>query len=326
MTFAVPADGAAGRSGRGTRYDRVGSTRLTGLGSVVLVILIVGLANPPASADRQIMVLVWAALLTVFAVGIAWPLVAIRQISVSASSPRDANVGDRVPIEVDLGSGPGSCEVRVLDPTGAWHRVGSVGRGTIDHLADRRGVFQVVRVEVRVTAPLGILAAHRVHQLVLPHVVEVAPRPLAVSWLPAAAPLDGGSDPVALSALGGDMVRAVRPYAPGDPAHLVHWPSTARTGTLVVRELEPPAPVGQALVVDLRDLGADRERAASYALGAARAVLSSGGELVMCTAEASGPVTERVQSPIAAGRRLARAVAGAPGAPPEGWPVVEIGR
>ncbi|MGN6692919.1 MAG: DUF58 domain-containing protein, partial [Aquihabitans sp.] len=194
------------------------------------------------------------------------------------------------------------------------------------HVADRRGVFRAVRFEVRTSAPLGILSARRVLEAQIGHAVEVAPKPLAVDWVPAPAPIEGGVDDVALAALGGDLVRSVRPYVSGDPAHLVHWPSTARTGALVVRELEPPAPTGQALVVDLRDLGADRERAASYALGAARAVLAAGGELILCTAEASGPVTARVGTSLEAGRRLARAVAGEPGAAPEGWPVVEIGR
>lgn len=313
-----------GRRGRG--FDRVGGSRLTGVGTALLMVLVIGVANPPPAADRQIMVLVWSAGLAAFLIGVVWPLVAIRRISLAASSARDATVGDRVPVEVRTSGRFGSCEVRALDPTSAWHRVDGPGAGTLDHLADRRGVFSLVRLEVRVTAPLGVLAAHRVHVVALPQAIEVAPRPLPVDWLPAPAPLDGGVDPVALAALGGDLVRSVRPYAPGDPAHLVHWPSSARTGTLVVRELEPPAPIGQALVVDLRDLGPDKEQAASYALGAARAVLGGGGELFLCTAEEGGPVAERVRSPLVAARRLARAVAGEPGVPPEGWPVVEIGR
>jgi len=182
-----------------------------------------------------------------------------------------------------------------------------------------------VRLEVRVTAPLGVLAAHRVHEVWLPHAVEVAPRPLAVTWQAAPAPVDGGSHPVAHPALAGDLVRSVRPYTSGDPAHLVHWPSSARLGALVVRELEPPRPVGQAVVLDLRGLGSEAERAASYALGAARAVLAAGGELVLATCEAAGPVVGAVRSPLDAGRRLARAVPGPPGEPPAGWPVVEIG-
>jgi uncharacterized protein (DUF58 family) len=186
-------------------------------------------------------------------------------------------------------------------------------------------VFHLVRIEVRVTGPIGILAAHRVHNIVLPMGIEIAPRPIDVQWVPAAAPVEGAIAPLVGGAPGTDLVRSVRPYTQGDPARLVHWPTTARTGQLVIREMEPPAPYGQAVVVDLRDLGIDTERAAGYALGAALAVLAAGGRLVMCTCEPSGPVTGVVRYPIDAGRRLARAVVGAPGVPPEGWPVVEIG-
>ncbi|WP_421120884.1 DUF58 domain-containing protein [Aquihabitans daechungensis] len=318
----MTAIGRATRSG----FDRVGGTRLTALGTILLLAVVVGVANPPPASDRQILVLVWIGMVAVLVLGIVWPLVAVRRITVTARSPRDASVGDLVPIEVHLDGRAGACEIRALDPTGPWHRAAGTTVGTVPHLADRRGVFRMVRLEVRVTAPLGVLAAHRVFDATIGHPVEVAPKALAVDWVPAGVPLDGGVDTASLAVLGGDLVRSVRPYAPGDPAHLVHWPSTARTGTLVVRELEPPAPFGQVIVVDLRDLGPDKERAASYALGAARAVLAAGGELVLCTAEVSGPVTGRVRAPIEAGRRLARAVAAEPGVPPEGWPVVEIGR
>jgi hypothetical protein len=94
----------------------------------------------------------------------------------------------------------------------------------------------------------------------------------------------------------------------------------------VVKELEPPSAVGQAIVVDLRGLGEDRERAASYAAGAARAVLAAGGALVLCTAEETGPRTAPAASILEVGRRLARAVEGVAGPAPDGWPVVEIGR
>jgi len=312
-------------SNRRRPYDKVGGARLTGIGTAVLIALIYGLASPPDATDRQILVIVWSALLAAFVVGVVWPLLVVRRIEVEASSPRDAFVGQQVPIDVGVSGITRSCEVRVLDPTSAWHRVASASEGIIDHLADRRGLFQHLRVEVRVTAPLGILAAHQVHDVQLPFAVEVAPRALAVDWLPAPAPLEGGAGDVSPASLGGDLVRSVRPYAPGDPSHLVHWPSTARMGSLVMRELEPPTPIGQAVVVDLRDLGPEEEQAASYALGAALAVLSAGGELVLCTAEATGPVTGRVRTPIDAGRRLARAVAGQPGEPPTGWPIVEIG-
>jgi uncharacterized protein (DUF58 family) len=307
-------------------FDRVGGSRLTGLGTALLLVVVFVAANPPRTTDREILAVIAVAALGALVVGIAWPLVAVRRVRLEATSPRDAVVGDLVPLDIGVEGRVRGLEVRALDPTGEWHRLGRAGRGTLPHLADRRGLFWGLRVEARCTAPLGLLAAHRVFSLQLPYAVEVAPHPLTVDWLPAPAPIEGNVHAVVHAAVGGDLARTVRPYVSGDPAHLVHWPSTARTGDLVVRELEPPAPLGQAIVVDLRDLGAETERAASYAFGAARAVLAAGGELVLCTAEAGGPVTGRVRSSIDAGRRLARAVPGVPGEPPAGWPVVEIGR
>lgn len=306
-------------------YDRVGGNRLTAMGAVVLAAVVAGAAAPPQSADRQVMIVIWLGLVGVLIVGVVWPLVTVRRISLSVISPRDVTVGQRVPLTVTISGARHGCEVRALDPTGPWHRAVD-GEGELLHLADRRGLFPLMRVEVRVTAPLGVLAAHRVHAIDLPVIVEVAPRALDISWLPAPAPVAGGALHVAVGAPSGDLVRSVRPYEQGDPAHLVHWASTARTGALVVREMEPPVPVGQAIVVDLRRLGAEAERAAAYALGAAQSVLAAGGELVLATCEAAGPVTGAVRTPLDAGRRLARAVPGEPGAPPEGWPVVEIGR
>ena len=311
---------------RGRGFDRIGGSRLTGLGAIVLAIIVAGAAAPPQAVDQQIMVIIWAALVGMLAVGIPWPLIAVRRVKVAVSSPRDASVGEVVALAVEVTGPRSTCEIRALDPTGPWHRASVPGSGTLTHLADRRGVFGLVRVEVRVTAPLGLLAAHCVHEVALAVPVEVAPQPLQVSWRPAPAPVVEGATSLALGAPGGDLVRSVRPYVTGDPARLVHWPSSARTGTLVVREMEPPAPLGQAVVVDLRDLGADTERAAAYAFGCARAVLGAGGQLLLCTAEADGPVVALANGPLEAGRRLARAVAGPPGGPPAGWALVEIGR
>ncbi len=324
LSAAGPGPGPPSRALRG--FDRVGGSRLTGLGAILLAVIVAGAMAPPQAADRQIMVIVWSAVLALLLVGVSWPLVAVRRIEVRATSPRDATVGDQVRLDIETSGSGSTSEIRVLDPTGPWHRCPVGTGGELSHLAEHRGVFQVVRLEVRVTAPLGLLAAHRVHNVELPAPVEVAPRPLQVNWQPTAAPIEEGSRLLTPGAPGGDLVRAVRPYVTGDPARLVHWPSSARTGTIVVREMEPPTPLAQALVLDLRDLSVDVERAASYAYGAARAVLASGGQLVLCTCEATGPVSALVATQRDAGRRLARAVVGPPGEPPPGWPLVEIGR
>jgi uncharacterized protein (DUF58 family) len=117
----------------------------------------------------------------------------------------------------------------------------------------------------------------------------------------------------------GDTVRAVRPYAPGDPARLVHWPTSARRGEIVVREHEPPPALGVALVVDLR--GPTPEAAASRAAGIGVATLAAGGVVWCGTFEDGEPVGGLVGDARALGRRLARAGAGVPPDPPEHWPV-----
>lgn len=304
----------------------MGGVRPTGLGLGLVLVLVMVLTSNPPSLDPQVGAVVVAGTVAVLLVGAVAPMVAVRRIGVTAMAPADVTVGDLVGLDVELTGRVTRCQIRVLDPVGSWDHAQVPSSGQLRHLADRRGCFSTVRVEVRVTAPLGVVAACRVLWVDLPRPVAVAPRPLAVTWHPSPAPVDAGPRPVARPTLGGDLVRSVRPYVAGDPQNLVHWPTSARTGSLVVRELEPPGPVGQAVVVDLRGLGSETERAASYGLGAARAVLASGGVLLLATCEADGPVVAPVSDPVEAGRRLARAVPGPPGVPPPGWPVVEIGR
>lgn len=306
-------------------YDRVGMGRPTRAGWVLIVATALFALREVTAVDHQVVSLVVAMAVAVLLLGTVVPWVAVRRIQVHARSRRDAAVGDHVPIEVELSGRSSLCEIRVLDPTGPWVAATAPSEGVVPHLADRRGLFHHVRVEVRVTAPLGVFEARRVHLVELPFAVEVAPRALPVDWHPAPAPVHGEVDPVGSAGRSGDLVRSVRPYVSGDPANLVHWPSTARTGSLVVRELERPSPVGQAVVVDLRNLDMETERAAAYALGACRAVLAAGGELLLSTCEHDGPVVGRVRTPLDAGRRLARAVPGPPGPVPDDWPLVEIG-
>lgn len=307
-------------------YDRVGTSRPTQLGWFLVLFIVVFMITDVRAVDHDVVSLAVSVAVAALLVGTVVPLVMVRRIRCTARSERDATVGDHVPIELALMGRASVCAVRLLDPSGPWTVASAPGEGVLAHLADRRGVFHGLRVEVSCSAPLGVFDARRVHMIELPFGVEVAPRAIAVDWHPSAAPVHGEADPVGSAGRTGDLVRSVRPYVPGDPANLVHWPSTARTGALVVRELERPSPVGQAVVVDLRNLGMETERAAAYALGACRAVLAAGGELLLATCEVNGPVTGRVRTPLDAGRRLARAVPGPPGEVPEGWPVVEIGR
>jgi len=214
----------------------------------------------------------------------------------------------------------------LLDPPGEWRRTVAPADGELVHVAARRGVFRVVRVEVRSGGPLGIFLRRRVLWVRLPVPVAVGPRPLPMTYVPLTLPVGVAAALAARPAApGGDSVRAVRPYAPGDAARLVHWPTTARTGELAVRELEPPAITGLAIAVDLQGPEPEVEEAAGRAAGLGRAALRAGAQVLLLTHEASGPVASLVSGPLELGRRLARATAGPVPSAPVGWPTVSIG-
>jgi uncharacterized protein (DUF58 family) len=156
----------------------------------------------------------------------------------------------------------------------------------------------------------------------LAHAVTVAPKPRSERPVLLPVPDEAFASATRSAAPGaGDTVRAVRPYVPGDPARLVHWPTSARRGELVVREHEPPPTVGVALVVDLSAGGSAAEDAASRAAGIGRATLATGGVVWCCTCDVAGPVSAPVDNTRELGRRLARAIAGVPAPPPKHWPV-----
>jgi uncharacterized protein (DUF58 family) len=123
-------------------------------------------------------------------------------------------------------------------------------------------------------------------------------------------------------------VRGVREYVPGDPARLVHWPTSARHGSLVVKELDDPASRRLAIVVDLRG-GADAkvEAAASRAAGLANRALREGLAVVLATAEVDGRHVAAVKTRLDVSRRMARAISAPPpqGPFPDGTEIVRVG-
>jgi uncharacterized protein (DUF58 family) len=257
-----------------------------------------------------------------FVLGVIIPIVSLSRIAVEAWASPDAMVGARHDVHVRLHGRVGRVEVRVVDPPGEWWRTATPANGLIPRVAARRGVFHTIRVELRSSAPLGVFVRSRFVRVSLPVPLHVGPRPtLAAARLwprPDDAALSNASSTVHGA---GDTVRAVRPYVPGDAARLVHWPTSARRGSLVVREHEPPPAVGVALVVDLSGPAENAETAASRAAGIGKATLAAGGAVWCCTYEADGPVSAPVANARDLGRRLARAEPGEPGAPPEGWSI-----
>ncbi len=300
------------------------------LTSIVLFTLgAYGIAAGAASGEQSV-VAVGVFAFALFVLGIIWPIVMLSGVTVEAWAPADATVGEHHDVHVRLHGRVARVELRLLDPVGPWWVTASPADGVITRVAARRGVFSTIRIELRTSAPLGVFVRVRTLRVALRTELSVAPRPVTTEAFSSAnaprlheLPLDGSLS-AAPNTGPGDSVRAVRPYLPGDSARLVHWPTSARRGTLVVREHEPPVVVGVALVVDLDGTADEAELIASRAAGLGRATLAAGGAVWCCTCEAGRPISARVVDQRELGRRLARAGAGPVGTPPPGWPVVAV--
>ena len=266
------------------------------------------------------LVVLLAGLVATMVVSFVLPLVAIRGLVPSLEVPTDATVG--LPLRIRLTVAGRARDLRVaVPPLGvAPVAVDAPATGVVEAVPPRRGIVGSVCVDVVAAGPLGLWLARRHTRVALARPLEVGPRPVPVDL--ALPPLAGEADEVEEGCRGdGDapeLVRGARTYVVGDPLRLVHWPATARAGGLMVRELESPGRAPLTIAVDLRGPEDEAEAAAGRAAGRALAALRGGVPVTLATAEAAGPVLAAVADPVSVGRRLARAVAGPPPAPPPG--------
>ena len=253
------------------------------LGDVVGAGLVVGLAAPALSCAR--------ARLTVAAV------------------PADPVAGAECTLSVDADR---RLRATVLDPPGAAACIGP-GAGELVVRPERRGVRRQVLVEVASASPFGLLWWRRRLVLSLPGELVVSPRLGPALDLTSPADDHRGEGSRRARADMGEP-RSVRSYRSGDERRAVHWPATAHSGELAVKEME--APRAEPVVVTVR-LPADpdeAERLAERALGSVAALLGRGSEVVLATTEPGRVRSEAVHGVLEAGRRLARAVGDPAGA------------
>jgi uncharacterized protein (DUF58 family) len=243
--------------------------------------------------------------------GLAGPaLVLLRARLAVVSAPTDGTAG--LPVEVRVVS---SSRVRVtpVDPPGPASFAGPQGSPSppggdpVDLVPGRRGVFSSVRFDVASAAPFGLLWWTRRVQLRLPAELHIGPRLGSPVDVPRRQD-DRAGDSTHRSPKDIGEPRGVRPYRPGDGRRWVHWPATAHSGELMVREMEGPTADPVVVVVTLpADEGA-AEQVAQRALGTLVTLFERGTTVVLTTVEATGPRTGAVTDRRSAGRRLARAV------------------
>jgi len=161
----------------------------------------------------------------------------------------------------------------------------STRKATAEVSSARRGVYSLPPLRLESDDPLGLVRTVTITGARTS--LTVYPRLPHLDSCPLLGHLEGGRLPSGngRTALGGSELRGVRPHCPGEPLNHVDWKATARTGALMLRELEDPA-VGDVSVVIDGTAGAARghvdegfERAvqaggslADYALRAGRTV------------------------------------------------------
>jgi uncharacterized protein (DUF58 family) len=118
-------------------------------------------------------------------------------------------------------------------------------------LCNRRGVFTLGQIYLRTGDPFGFFERERIsvdsqQVLVYPRVVPLRrlALPLHHASLDAVSPSSPVTDPT--------RTATIRDYRSDDPQRLIHWPSTARRGSLQVRVLEPTTSLHVSLLLDAR--------------------------------------------------------------------------
>ena len=138
---------------------------------------------------------------------------------------------------------------------------------------ERRGVVRLGPLLLTRGDVFGLL--RRVTPCGRPATVLVRPRTIALPMLPAgrARHLEG---PVSETAAEGSVAfHSLRDYVPGDDLRRVHWPSTARTGSLVMRKMVDASWPRTVILLDLRPSAYQDPESAELAVDCAASVAVS---------------------------------------------------
>jgi uncharacterized protein (DUF58 family) len=271
---------------------------LAGLrGASVLALGAAAYAAAWAFGSRPLAV-VGLGLACVGAAALAWRRLVPGSMTLAARlEPARACEGERATMELALDRGRAiplaSTTVDAEWPRLGAHHVALRGRGAVargEIVLDRlpRGIHAASRVVATLEDPFGLEPVSR--ELQPPPPLIVHPRVVRLDALFAHGLLSGGATRVRRPRAGSGDVRSVRPYRAGEPLRSVHWPSTARRGALMLRELEEPGDGGLVILLDCDPVAAWGElpdtpfEAAVRAAGSiAVSVAASGRDVLVCT-------------------------------------------
>ncbi|MEN0061682.1 MAG: DUF58 domain-containing protein [Myxococcota bacterium] len=213
------------------------------------------------------LVLVVAPLLAVIALGWGLGVRNVRGLHITRRWPGELVAGrpGRGTLVLTRPSGRSrSFQIEEAGLSQTW--VATVGEEAVVHCTWRfpdRGVHRVGPLHITSTWPFGLFRHSCTLQIPDTVLVGVRPHPSALE--PTAQSGDGRSGRRGRVGTG-DLV-GLRAYAPGDPVRRVHWPTTARVGTLMMAERAVDE--HDALIVEVvaRATGTSWERELSKAAG-----------------------------------------------------------
>lgn len=189
-----------------------------------------------------------------------WTWLADSPVHVSTTvTPAPAVEGDRVRIGVEVRRGSG-VPVGSLTARLAVGRLGErlcrmrahgrVGAGEIDLGPLPRGLFALSGTEIVIGDLLGLVSVTP-RVVSEPATVVVRPRLTALDGLFSdAGRVAGDGRRILLRRAAGFDFHSVRTYEQGESLRRVHWPTSARRGQLMVKELEDTAHDGVVVILD----------------------------------------------------------------------------
>jgi len=151
---------------------------------------------------------------------------------------------------------------------------GEVARAAYRLPTEDRGVFDLGPLALQLADPFGLASTS--FRAAPPTKLTVYPRVDVVSALPLSHgndPHAGADHPTALSWTGEDFY-ALREYQTGDDLRRVHWPTTAKLDTLMIRQDEMPWQGRATVVLDVRRDVHTRE-SLEVAVSAAASILTA---------------------------------------------------
>ena len=273
---------------------------LTASGSGFSCLLVPGLSLAVLTQHRLLVAIgVGAGLLVVANTVLA--ALALRQFTLTASGPDLIEAGERADVALVVAGDEGTaCELR-LEGTHEWRPVTVPAEGPLSVEFVERSVVDELTFSVRTSYPLGLVAISRSITVKLRAPIVVAPVPIAT-------PVDSLPNDHGRPIFGADDLGGLRPYQPGDSRRDIHWPSVARTGTLMIRE-RPTAP--DPGVAELR-IAADEPEGIEPAIGRARSVgeqLLAAGYRIRLDPPPRSLAGDNGATPIRSPRELARRLA-----------------